>query len=307
MTAQSSKSLLISTILVVFGALAACGSDDPPELEPQPQFGALSLGISDAPVDSAVRVVVEFTGVTIQPAEGEREEFMFDAPRQIDLLALQGGAEELLLDDETLPAGRYNWIRLHVNASMNESTSFIEYEDGSEFPLFIPSGNQAGLQLVSGFDVPADGSISLTIDFDLRRSVIRPPGMADNHILKPTLRLVDNSETGTIAGVIEEVLIFADEEHECSPAVYVYEGHGVTPTDVFDDAGPLTTAIVEMDNEGVFGYRVALLTAGDYSVAFTCEADLDEPDAEDEIAFTGGTAEVEVVAGEETEVNFPQD
>jgi hypothetical protein len=292
------RRILLSALLAT--TLAACGSDDP-------EFGRLSLGVTDAPVDTAERVVVEFSGVTIQPAEGEREEFMFDTPRQIDLLALQGGAEAMLLTNESLPAGRYNWIRLHVNASQNESTSFIEYEDGTQYPLFIPSGNQTGLQLVQGFDVPVNGSISLTIDFDLRRSVIRPPGMEPNHILRPALRLVDNSEVGSIAGVVDASLIVDDGDHECSPAVYVYEGSGVEPTDVFNNAGPVTTAIVNMDSEGVFSYRAAFLVAGDYTAAFTCEADLDDPDTDDEIVFTGGAADVEVVAGDEAAVNFPQD
>ncbi|MBW3567908.1 MAG: DUF4382 domain-containing protein, partial [Proteobacteria bacterium] len=50
----------------------------------------MSLGVTDAPVDSATRVVVEFTGVSAKRAGGQATVFDFDTPRQIDLLALQG-------------------------------------------------------------------------------------------------------------------------------------------------------------------------------------------------------------------------
>ncbi len=85
----------------------SCGSDDDDE------WGSITLAVTDAPVDSAARVVVEFTAVEIQPAEGQRELFEFSTPRRIDLLALQGGETELLLDEALLPAGQYNFILLH--------------------------------------------------------------------------------------------------------------------------------------------------------------------------------------------------
>ncbi len=293
----------LRSVLVFFlaGALFGCGSDDD-------RWGSISLGVTDAPVDAAARVVVEFTGVELRHQNGSVETFVFDTPRQIDLLALQGGGVELLLDDEQVPAGQYDWIRLSVNASREESTSFIEYEDGTLFPLFIPSGNQAGLRLVSGFAVPAGGSADFTIDFDLRRSVIRPPGLAPNHILRPTLRLVDNAAIGSIAGRVDSSLIFPESGDACTPAVYAYEGSDVTPIEVTDDAGPLTTATVELEAQtGEYTYRIAFLSPGPYTVAFTCEADRDAPDTDDGIAFVGGPSNVTVSDGGESVVNFPPD
>ncbi|MEX0899572.1 MAG: DUF4382 domain-containing protein [Gammaproteobacteria bacterium] len=282
-------------------AIGGCGGGDD-------EWGAISLGVTDAPVDSASRVVVEFTGVELKLAEGGVENFQFDAPRQIDLLALQGGGSELLLDGEAVPAGHYEWIRLSVNADQTGSTSFIEYDDGNVFPLFIPSGNQAGLRLVSGFDVPAGGTANFTIDFDLRRSVVRPPGLGPNHILRPALRLVDNSEIGSITGKIDESLIFPASGDECSPAVYVYTGADIEPAEVTEDAGPLTTALVELEEPtGEYRYRAGFIAAGAYTVAFTCEAGDDDAASEDGIGFVGGTANVTVVAGGEAVVDFPVD
>lgn len=296
---KTTHRLTLAAALAV--ALSGCGSDD--------EWGRVTLGVTDAPVDDAARVVVTFTGVELRHENGGRETFTFDSPRQIDLLALQGGAVELLLDNEELPAGRYDSIRLSVDAGLSSSTSFIEYDDGSQFPLFIPSGNQAGLRIVSGFIVPAGGVADFTIDFDLRKSVTRPPGLGPNHILRPTLRLVDNAEVGSIAGVVDQSLLFpADATDECAPAVYVFEGEGAEPRDVHEDEGPLTSALVALDDgSGEYRYRAAFIPAGEYTVAFTCEAGDDDVATADDIEFTGGAADVTVVAGAETVVDFPVD
>lgn len=284
---------------LVVAALSGCG-------EEEQRWGTLSLGVTDAPVDAAARVVVEFTGVELRHQDGSLETFIFDMPRQIDLLALQGGGSELLLEDEQVPAGQYEWLRLSVNADRDASTSFIEYEDGTVFPLFIPSGEQAGLRLVSGFVIPVGASADFTIDFDLRRSIVRPPGIGPNHILRPALRLVDNAAIGSIAGRVDPSLIFPASGDVCSPAVYAFEGHEVTPVEVFGTAGPLASATVELEEQtGDYTYRIAFLPPGPYTVAFTCEADRDEPDTEDGIAFIGGKSNVDVSDGGESVVHFP--
>ena len=285
---------LVAAVLV-----AGCNSEEE-------AWGTLSLGVTDAPVDSARRVVVEFTGVELVHQDGTTETFTFDAPRAIDLLALQGGAAELLLDEALVPAGHYERLRLTVNASRDGSASFIEYDDGSIHPLFIPSGDQAGLRLVSGFDVPAGGAADFTVDFDLRRAVVRPAGLAPDHILRPALRLVDNVEIGSIAGRVAESLIFPAAGGDCSPAVYVFSGTDVEPMEIVGETGPLVTALVALeDPTGEYRYRAAFLAAGDYTAAFTCDAALDLADSTDGIGFVGGTKHVTVVAGGESVVNFP--
>ncbi|RLA44866.1 MAG: hypothetical protein DRR06_08645 [Gammaproteobacteria bacterium] len=179
--------------------LAACDSSDPSST------GSLSLSVTDAPVDTADNVFVEFNGVEIKPASGNSITFDFTerctadpTSCQIDLLAQTNGASELILNSETVVSGQYDWLRLLVKA---ERDSYIVI-NGEEFELRIPSGAQSGLKINAGFVVPAGGEASFTIDFDLRKSVhdpLGPPGVND-YILRPSLRMVDNSATGTLSG-----------------------------------------------------------------------------------------------------------
>ena len=271
------------------------------------ETGTMNLAITDAPVDEADAVVVEFTGVALRPQGGEEIVINFDQPRSIDLLALQGGASAALLDGQSVPAGAYSGIRLLVNAARNNDDSYITLTDGTQRSLFIPSGAQSGLKLVSGFIVPAGGAASFTIDFDLRKSITAPQAPGSDFFLKPALRIVDNAQAGFIAGTVGTATL---EDASCadpaqnSNVVYVYSGADVTPDDI--DAGsvnPITTANVVEDSSGTYSYRAAFLPVGDYTVSFTCQGAADDPESDDALVFLG-TRTVSVTANTETLADF---
>ena len=266
-------------------------------------MGRLTLGITDAPVDNATAVVVQFTGVEVKRSGGSAEAFTFDEPRQIDLLALTGTDSELLLDGVPVPSGRYEWVRLMVDATEDGvADSYITLEDGSQHELNVPSGAQSGLKLNTGFNVPSGGSASFTLDFDLRKSVHQPMNAGGAYTLRPTLRIVDNSRVGAIAGTVQSELVVEG----CSPAVYVFSGAGATPDDVDTaDGEPISSAMPELNaGTGDYDYTVGFLSEGDYTVSFTCDADDDDPEADDTLAFAH-TQDAAVVAEETTTVDFP--
>ena len=281
--------------LFLAAALSGCSDDDP-------KTGLLSLGVTDAPVDSAEAVVVQFTGVSVKPAGGAAIVYEYDEPRSIDLLALSGHDSELLLENVEVPAGHYEWARLAVNAAEDGVTdSYIDLDDGSRHELDIPSGAESGLKLNRGFSVPAGGAAAFTIDFDLRSSVHEPMDADDSYKLRPTLRIVDNSRIGAIGGTVAATLV----PPGCVPAVYVFEGSGVTPDDVDATApDPLTTARVTLDTaSGAYEYTVGFLSEGPYTVAFTCDAGADDPATNDTLAFSAPQSAA-VQAGVTTAVSF---
>lgn len=274
-------------------ALVACGGDGESR-------GRLTIAVTDAPVDNATAVVVEFTGVELHGPDGNHL-IEFDSPRHIDLLALNGTASEAIVDDIELPAGNYQWMRLLVNAERLLVDSYIELEDGSQHSLFIPSGEETGLKLVSGFVIPADGAANFTIDFDLRKSVHEPQDAFGDYILRPALRIVDNAKVGSIKGTVSHTLVTS----ECSPVVYLFAGSNVTPDDEDDTSpNPITSAIPEMNaNTGDFDYEIGFILEGDHTLAFSCDGEADDPATDDAMSFTG-TQNISVVTGAAVTADF---
>jgi hypothetical protein len=297
--------------ILVFGtmlAIAGCGGSGGGS--GGASTGTLSLQITDGPVDTAEHVYIQFSGLEIQSADGKRTVLYYcqdpaDATKtvlsdtacttpaapsmKLDLLALNGGQADFLLDDFTLPSGHYSWIRLMVDTA-GVRDSYIVLLGGAEHELTIPSGDQTGLKLNRGFDVPAGGSADFTIDFDLRKSV-HVTGTGE-YMLRPTLRIVDNVMVGAIAGTVDNTLmtVTCDPVND-HPAVYVFSGAGVTPDDIDGIApDPVTTAAVKLDsNDGMYKYKAAFLEAGSYTIAFTCDAAADDPIVDNTLTFSGTT------------------
>jgi hypothetical protein len=267
--------------------------------------GTLTVGITDAPVDNAEQVIVEVTSLELHSEGGDQLTYSFQPAKSIDLLSLQGGLREKLLDGEQLPAGSYTWMRLGVHADFDGvMDSYIE-TGGAMTELRIPSGAETGLKINTPFNIVATQLNDLTIDFDLRKSIHQPAGQP-GYILRPTLRLVRTSSAGNIVGTVDPTLLAAPG---CSTgtngdAVYVFAGPGTTPDDIDGkDPEPVTTATVAPDATGTYMYRAAYLEPGQYTIALTCQADLDEPDQDDPVVFEP-TATVTVTAGTDSAHDF---
>lgn len=276
--------------------IAGCGTGSD-----LPGSGRMSLSVTDAPVDDANRVVVEFTGVELQPEGGDRLQFTLPAPRRIDLLNLNGGGSAELLQAVGIPTGAYTFIRLQVNASGDVNESFVETADGGLSPIRIPSGDQRGLQLNGPFQVPASGIANFVIDFDLRKSLRAPPGQNGTFLMRPVLRIVDSDAVGTISGSVANELAAAEG---CTPVVYVYAGSDYLPGDEGSITAPLTSTMVSLDETlGTYRYTAAFLPPGAYTAAFTCDAALDDPETDDDVVFVSPT-NATVVDGQTTTVDF---
>jgi hypothetical protein len=274
--------------------VAACGGGS----DGGDKTGMLKLGITDAPVDVADAVVVQFSGVELKPRNGAPFSVTFaGGPKSIDLLEQQGTQRAMLLDGESVPAGEYEWMRLEVDAEQNVVDSYVTIA-GSQCEMRIPSGDESGLKLIRGFTVGAGTTTDLTIDFNLRKSLVQPPGQQANstncngqaYLLKPVLRVVDNLQVGTLTGTVDATLVGATAcaASSASPGnVYLFGPYTDTapvPDDVdgndADGADPLTTAQVSLDANSNYAYTIGFVPAGKYVVAYTCDADDSTVDAD---------------------------
>lgn len=279
----------LTIALLLCGSLAACGGsggsgDD---------TSTVSLRVTDAPIDDAVSVVLQFIEVRLRNTDGAWTSYPVNPPRSIDLLSLQGTNTADLLVDEVADVGEYDEIRLLVDST--PMMNFIDLGNAGKVELKIPSGSSSGLKIKGDFSVLENRSTSLVLDFDLRRS-ITIAGNSGNYILKPVIRLINDADAGSIRGTVDSTLLSditacSDADPNTYNAVYAYTGHNVTPDDI--DLGSnqnvepyATTSVAWDDTSMTYLYEIAFLPAGDYTVALTCNADAENlDDGNDDLKF----------------------
>lgn len=271
--------------------LTACGGGD----GGNEGLGRISFAVTDAPVDGADRVEIVFTGIALKPVGGNEDVYLFTEPKVLNLLSLQGAVSAALMDNQSVPAGRYNWARLLIDDSR------LTFErDGQEFSMMVPSGAETGLILNRGFVVDVGGQANFTIDFDLRKSVHLPQNDSNTYILRPTLRIVDNASVGHVTGTVDLPLL--QSEASCfnstgsvDAAVYVYSGNSVGGDIGNADSAmaPVTTALLAQHGSN-YDYAVGYLSTGTYSIALVCGASGDQPSQVDTLSvLRNGTVTVE--------------
>jgi hypothetical protein len=104
------------------------------------------------------------------------------SPAVFDLLTLTGGVTSPMCPEATIDAGKLTQIRLVVSAAQ------ITWDDGRDpTALTIPSGEVKIVGLAKA--LPADGALSLTLDFDAAESIHEA---GPNYVMRPTIKVVDN-------------------------------------------------------------------------------------------------------------------
>jgi hypothetical protein len=279
--------------------LAACGggggsssgtASNPVTPAPAPSEGQLSVGVGDGPVELADKIIVSFTGLELKPKEGDTLMIDPNEPLTIDLLDYQNGDRAMLIDNYSLAAGEYVWMRLKVD----ELNTVIEVE-GQQFPLEIPSGAESGLKLNRSFTIGAGQVTDFTLDFDLRKSVVQTGNGV--YKLRPTVRIVDNLSVGRIEGTVAQALITqcgADngDNNDAGNVVYAFVGESVSPQDIQgNENDPVATATVRFEDDA-YRFTVPFLPYDTYTLAFTCKAQTDVADQADDLDFSDTVTQV---------------
>ena len=325
------KTTLLSS--AVLFALVGCGSDDDKNdsVDPQPQTAQFTLGVSDAPVTGLKAVNVVFDSITLKTQGGE--EFTFETredddetmPEMVNLLDYTGDDVFSLLEDEEVAAGEYQWIRADViNGDTNDltMTSHVVYEDDSIAPLVVKRKGNDGVGEIQldGFTLNQAGN-DFVIEFDLKKSLVDPQNN-DEIFLKPRgVRLENLAESEDIEGTVSDVLIancetdnidIALEDGSFGHAVYLYSSDVEMPMgnyEVNEDEtpldAPLATADVVFDNEdNQYEFELAFIQPGDYQLAYTCAAHIDDAETQDEAFTLYQVKPITVTSGEDLDVSF---
>jgi hypothetical protein len=266
-------------------------------------IGSLNLSLTDAPVDGAAAVVVVFTGIDLHRSDGTLVSLDFGTTngqantKSIDLIKLQNGVTGALTQGAAVPAGNYDWMRLKVLADKNsQGESYITLLSGAQYPLWIPSGAETGLKLVRPFTVAQGSATRLVIDFNLRKSITAPPGLDPNYLLKPVLRLVDELQVGKITANIDLAALSSAQlgsgtaVSSCKAGLYLFAGASAVPDDMdgdtVDDGGsdPIVYQPIAYDGTNTkVSVTIPFVEVGSYTLAATCNFDIDAPDTNDYI------------------------
>lgn len=337
------RSMLVALALL----LNACGSDSgSSDNDSNGGTGSLSVGITDAAIDEVSEVNLRVLALQLRRQnDGAKDAIEIDLRNpdgtalEFNLLNYQQGETFPLFNDERVPAGVYAHARLVLEAPAKtpvvcagqdpEGGSHVVRKTDGPVPIFVPSGSNNGVKLAHPFRVPRDGEAAVVIDFDLRQALHRPTGQTC-YFLRPVFRVEAVKDTGRIVGTVLSSMLdgsnglCSDDDPETGNAVYVYREENQTPGDIdavddADDNGqadPMATATVNQDDvTGDYEYVLSFLSPGDYTVAFTCQADLDQipnPDgltddekqANDDIIFQD-PQNAEVEAKKTTVIPFP--
>ena len=147
--------------------------------------------------------------------------------------------DDTLLADANIPSGKLHQMRLVLGTE-----NYVKIEGTSQLiKLETPSAQQSGLKLNIQQDVQDGILYTITLDFDVAKSIVKTGN--NKYILKPTIRTILNAAGGSIKGVVMPKTF--------QSAVYAVQGVD-------------TVASTYTDSDG--GYLLRGLAAGTYGVFY---------------------------------------
>jgi hypothetical protein len=190
---------------MTIGGLVSCSDTSGPAVSDG--IGTLRMILVDAPTDmeTVESLEVVFEKVLVHRGSDEEEtpgggwitvlsDTLPVEERTFELLELVNGVFATLGEVE-LVAGVYTQIRIMI-----ESATLVV--NGEPQDLFIPSGDETGIKLVNSFTIYPNVITELIADFDVAQSLHEAPPGSGNYILRPTIRLVQQTLSGTISGIV---------------------------------------------------------------------------------------------------------
>jgi hypothetical protein len=211
--------------------------------------GTLHVRLQDAPYpyDSIESAEITVESVEVHTEKGFETLPVDGSPISINLLNLQNGSTELLVDHE-VATGNLDQIRLII------SSASVTLTDSRVFNLVVPSGESSGLKVFVSPPVVIvdDLTTELLLDFDVSQSFKPIPAAANqadeitSFQFHPVLRVVNVSETGTISG-------------------HVWNNAG-TPGEITDDTR-IAGATVTVSSGGVVQSTTATGAQGEFRIS----------------------------------------
>lgn len=229
--------------------------------------GRLTLNLTDAPADASTisEVNIAIRGVEVLRKGSETWQVIksFEEPKTLNILDFTNG-KTYNLTEQYLTPGEYDGLRLELNLANvdNGLTVFPQsnliFTNGTQEVLFVSSGNTSYVESRSGFKIETNQTTFLTLDFDVRKSLVIENG---DYALDPTMRVVETGNCGTIDGQFRD---FGDYPKSIvlayTPGTYT----SAEATNIFANA--ISSTKVNANVSGRF--TLAFLEQGNYELIF---------------------------------------
>ncbi|WP_367387995.1 DUF4382 domain-containing protein [Lewinella sp. LCG006] len=265
-------------ILMIFSFLSCEKDPDDSQLQ-----GEVAVEITDAPVDDAG---VQAVFVTIADVRVDGQSISGFSKTSLDILAYQNGNTEML-GALNLDAKSYNQITLvldyDTDASGNSPGCYVVDENGNKQPIRSTSDE---VRISNNFDIIANQTTQLIIDFDLRKCLTRESNptpqdeyeFVNSSRFNSSLRLVNRAESGVIAGNCQDfisnsetLVVFAYRKGTYTRANEVNGENDLT------FQGAVTSAVVASNGD----YELHFLESGEYEIHFAAFKDEDNDGTSD--------------------------
>ncbi len=289
---------LLALLLSAMGG-CSCGFDCNNDRDNTP--ATLTLGFSDQDLEQLKQVVIEVDRITLQRSGVEDvviDRFTIDDlglvdadSFQVDLLDYQGLNQLAVFEDLELARGSYSRLLISIlDGDIN--LSFVQESDDSLKPIVVAGGQLS----LPGPSLSA-GEQLFTVEFGLAQALQYQPGPDDYLLTTNGVRLIDDATAASLSGRVDSDLFDsvapcdAKTDPETGNRIYLYSS-GPAPiadlADVFtsssstsvpaDKRAPYAVASMAQDVlTGGWQYSLGYIAAGNYTLAFSCDAADDNP------------------------------
>jgi len=223
------RSRLFFIVLLTGFLLTACGgggSGDSAVSSSEADQGTLQLALVDASSGSYKAVYVTIARVEVHLGGDEDDNgnwlVVAEPNKTYNLLELVNGVFATLSEDDDpiyLDAGLYSQMRLiielwvpstgqNILSQDHPHANYVIDEDDNEIhKLKVPSDV---VKIVKGFEINANQTTELILDFDAMRSVVTRGNSGKDYILKPTIKVRTESEAVIVKGTVTDDPVITD-------------------------------------------------------------------------------------------------